>query len=327
MSQPENPITTVIRLLNKNLKITKEDGATANIQVTPEWQNQELLKNYDAQVTVGLTESRDNKVEISGRIRQRTTLIRVGVWTMDKQASADSGRLMREKIVEEINRVVKQNRSKPNETLYNFAGVGQTSETHKAYHAEAVTELPPEHADWTELTNAEYEKIWYSDDNRHSKTSNVNGEYALMLFRFKIESRKETIKQIVLTFEGYGTAPSGNGVTVKVWNHVAEEWQNAQNGTGETDETLVVTLASQVSDFVDEDGFVWLLARTANPSDGSTPAILYCDYVCCTVTVYGITYLDIVSFRDADRVDVKPILYHTEFTLKSWSFEDVGGVF
>jgi hypothetical protein len=230
-------------------------------------------------------------------------------------------------MVEEVNRIVRQNRNKPNETLYYFAGVGQTTGTHKAYSAGSATEPTPEHASWNELANVEYEKIWYSDDNRYSKSHNVNGEYALMLFRFKIDSREKAIKKIVLAFEGYGTAPAGNGVTTKVWNHVAQAWQNTQSGTGGADETITITLMSSLTDYIDDSGYVWLLARTTNPSDGITLAILYCDYACCTVTVNGITYLDIISYRDADRVDVKPFIFRTEFTLKSWSFEDVGGVF
>jgi hypothetical protein len=138
--------------------------------------------------------------------------------------------LTRQKMVEEVNRIVRQNRNKPNETLYYFAGVGRPTGTHKAYSAGSANELAPGHANWVELTDLDYQKIWYSDDNRYSKSHNVNGEYALMLFRFKIESREKAVKKIVLAFEGYGTAPSGNGVTIKVWNHVAQAWQNAQTG-------------------------------------------------------------------------------------------------
>jgi len=148
-----------------------------------------------------------------------------------------------------------------------------------------------------------------------------------MLFRFKIESRENTVKKIVLTFEGYGSTPAGNGVTIKVWNHIAGAWQNAQSGTGGADETLIITLTSNLANYVDDNQHVWLLAKTTNPSDGSTPAILYCDYVSCAITINGITYLDIVSFRDADRVDIKPFIYRTEFTLKSWCYEDIGGAF
>ncbi|MBT0160829.1 hypothetical protein G4O51_12690 [Candidatus Bathyarchaeota archaeon A05DMB-2] len=319
MSEVENPVDTVVRLLSNNMWVVKEDGSLASILVSKEWYDRELFKNYDGQMTVGLAESRDTKIEMSGRLRRRVGSLRANVWSQDM--------LTRQKMVEEVNRIVRQNRNKPNETLYYFAGVGQATGTHKAYNAGSATELPPNHVGWTELTNTEYEKIWYSDDQRHSKSHNVNGEYALMLFRFKIDSREKAVKKIVLAFEGYGTAPAGNGVTIKVWNHVAQAWQNAQSGTGGADETITITLTSSITDFIDDNGYVWLLARTTNPSDDATPAVLYCDYACCTVTVNGITYLDIVSYRDADRVDVKPFIFRTEFTLKSWSFEDVGGVF
>jgi len=83
-------------------------------------------------------------------------------------------------------------------------------------------------------------------------------------------------------------------------------------------------LSSNLADYVNDDGYVWLLARTTNHSNGIDEAILYCDYASCTVTVNGIVYLDVVSFRDADRVYSKPFIFHTEFHLKSWSFEDIG---
>jgi hypothetical protein len=319
MSEVENSVDTVVRLLSKNMWVVKEDGSLASILVSREWYDRELFKNYDGQITVGLAESRDTKIDVSGRLRRRVGSLRVNVWSQDM--------LTRQKMVEEVNRIVRQNRNKPNETLYYFRGIGQATGTHKAYHAGSAEELIPQHASWTELANVEYEKIWYSDDNRYSKSHNVNGEYALMLFRFKIDSREKTVKKIVLVFEGYGTAPAENGVTIKIWNHLAQAWQNTQSGTGGADETITITLTSNLTDYIDDSGYVWLLARTTNPSDGTTPAVLYCDYACCTVTVNGITYLDIISYRDADRVDVKPFIFRTEFTLKSWSFEDVGGVF
>lgn len=327
MSEIENSVDTVVRLLSKNMWVVKEDGSLASILVSKEWLDRELFKNYDGQITVGLVESIDAKVEMSGRLRRRLGSLRVNVWATDGEGSSDSGKLMRQKMVEEVNRIVRQNRNRTNETLYYFAGVGQATGTHKAYSAGSATEPTPEHTSWNELVNVDYEKIWYSDDNRYSISHTVNGEYALMLFRFKIDSREKAVKKIVLAFEGYGTALGGNGATIKVWNHVAQAWQNAQSGTAGADETITVTVTASITDFIDANGYVWLLARTTNPSDGSTPATLYCDYASCTVTVNGITYLDVVSFRDADRVDVKPFIFRTEFTLKSWSFEDIGGVF
>jgi len=327
MSEIEDPITTVIRLLSKNMRVVKEDGAVASIYVSKEWYDRELFKNYDGQITVGLSESRDTKIEMSGRVRRRIGTLRVNVWATDRPATSDPGRLMRQKLVEEVNRITRQNRNQPNVTSYNFAGLGYPEgDPHKAFQAGASTEIAP-NANWTELTNLEYQKIWYSDNDRYSKSHNVNLEYALMLFRFKIDSREKTVKKIVLAFEGYGTAPAGNGITIKVWNHVASAWQTAQSGTGGADETISITLTSDITNFIDDNGYVWLLARTTNTSNGITAAVIYCDYVSCTVTVNGITYLDVVGFRDADRVDTKPVIFRTEFTLKSWMFEDVGGVF
>jgi hypothetical protein len=140
-----------------------------------------------------------------------------------------------------------------------------------------------------------------------------------------VESREKTVKKMVLAFEGYGTAPSGDGVTVKVWNHAAGAWQNVQTGgAGGIDETITITVVSDLPNYIDDDGYVWFLARTSNASNGVAPATLYCDYTYCTVTVNGVSYCDIVGFRDLDRVDVKPFIFRTEIAVKSWFFENIG---
>lgn len=324
MTKFEDSVTTVVRLLQKNMHVVKEDGSLANIHVSKEWYDRQAFKNYDGQVTVGLEESRDQILEISAKTRRRLSLLRVNVWATDKPEQAINGRLMREKIREEVNRIVRQNRNKPNTTIYDFYAVGQSSDTHKAYNKSAETELTPQDSGWNELTNEDYAKIWYSDDTRFSKTASENGEYAMMLFRFKIESEVHTIKKIVLAFEGYGAAPAGNGFVIKVWNHVAEAWQNVQTSDAVTeDQAVTISLTSNLDNYVDDGGFVWFFARTANASDGSTDAVLHCDYACCTVTVNGITYCDVVNFRDLDDVRVKPFIFRTQFTVKTWMFENV----
>lgn len=326
MSEVEDPTATVVRLLENGMHVVKDDASLAQIRVSIEWYDRELLRNYDGQISVGLVESQEQKVEMAGKLRRRLGLIRVNVWTADKQGASDSGRLMRSKMVAEVNRVVRQNRDKPNETFYSFVGVGPSTGTHKAYYAGSAEELSPGSVSWDELASEEYEALWYSDDMRFSTNSEVDGEYALLLLGFKVGSRRATVRQIVLSFEGYGSASGGNGITMKVWNRVAGAWQNAQSLEGGEEGTVVVSVDSDVVDYVDDNGYVWLLARTMNPSDGAIPAVLYCDYTSCVVTVNGITYLDVVSFRDADFVEVKPFIFRTEFTLKSWFFENIGGI-
>jgi hypothetical protein len=328
MSSYEDPVTTTIRLLSKNIRVVKEDSSVASIYVSQQWYDRELFKNYDAQITVGLSQSEDHKVDLAGRIRQRRGRLVVNLWATDKPASSDPGRLMRQKMVEEVNRIVRQNMKIPNQTVYDFVGLGYPSgDPHKAFSAVATSELAPTDTAWAELSTLDYQKIWYADATDYSKSASVNLQFALMLFRLKIPSKASAFQSMVLSFVGYGTSPDGNGCTAKVWNPHTSQWENASSGSGSSNQTITITLTSTASNYVDVNGYVWLVARTANIGDGSTPAVLNCDYVSCMVTVNGISYLDVVSYRDRDKVDVKPFIFRTEFILKSWSFEDIGGIF
>lgn len=322
MSEVEDSVATVVRLLGENMYVVKDDGGIADIFVSGEWYDRELFKNYDGQVTVGLGESVDQKLELAGRLRRRLASLRVNLWAMDR-ANAESARLTRKKMVEEVNRIVRANRNKPNETTYDFAGLDSTSETHKAFDAAAATELVPSSTSWAELSVANYQKIWSSDNLRHSKETLINNHYPLMLFRFKIGAREQCVKKIVLSFEGNGTSPLGDGVTIKVWNHVASAWQQAQSGTGGEDQILTITISSNWTDYIDSNGYVWLLAKSTNPSNGDILASLRCDFVQCTIQVYGISFVDVVSYRFIDVTEFKPYLFRAEFLLKSWLFETV----
>ena len=317
MNTLEDPVTTVVRLLQKNMRLVKEDLSLGSVYVSKEWYDQELFKNYDAQVTVGLQRSEDKKLNLSGTMRRRLGFLKVNAWSRDRG--------IREKLREEINRIIREKKTTPNVTDYDFLGVGPPTGTHKAYRAASGIELSPGAVGWTELSAEEYQELWYSDDSRYSYSQSENGKYSMMLFRLKIESKENVVKKIVLAFEGYGPAPGGNGITIKVWDHVNTVWEEAQSGTGGADETIKITLTSSLTEYIDNDGYVWLLARTTNPSDGTTAAIIYCDYVVCSITVNGITYCDVVSYRDLDQVRVKPFLWRTEFMIKTWLFEKVLG--
>ena len=322
-------MVTLLRLITTRIRVVKDNGSLANLLATKEQYDRELLKQYDAQITLGLDSSQDQKLELAGRLRRRYMIFRCNIYTVDKAVSgADAGKVMRDKVTAQINTIIRENRNLPYQTVYNFYGLGYPSgDPHKAYAAGAASELAPSSTSWTELTNLEYQKIWSSDDVRFSKSHSVNNEYAMMLFRFKVDPREPCVKKIVLSFEGYGTSPGGNGATIKIWNHVASAWQEAQSGTGGGDETLTITISANWPNFIDSSGYVWLLAKTTNPSNGSTPAVLYCDFVQCTIQVYGLTHCDIVSYRNIDVTDVKPYLFRAEFLLKGWLFESISGVF
>jgi len=321
MAQIEDPTVTLVRLLDTNIQVVKEDGSLAGICVTTEWYDRELLKNVDGQVTVGLDRSEDQKLGFSATLRRRVGYARIKIWVVDRSGFA--GRHIRNTLRQEINRVVREKRTKPNETEYNYVNVGSDAAGHGAYYAESASELAPDAPEWTEFSASDYEKLWQSDDTRFSISQVEDGKYSLLLFRIKVESNEKVVKKIVLKFEGYGDAPSGNGVTVKAWNSEASAWQNTQTGTGGEDEEVTITLGSSLTDYIDSEGYVYLLARTTNPSNGASPAVIYCDYADCLVVVEGICYVDMVSYRDADEVRVKPYIWCTEFTVKTWLFENV----
>jgi len=323
MPNIEDSVTTLVRLLNNNIRLVKDDGSVGSVYVSKEWFDRDLMKTYDAQVTVGLSGSLDRKIGLSGSKHLTVDSPKINVWVVEKSSSVQSARRIRDKLRQEIKRIIREKRTKPNITKYTFWNLGTDSTTHKAYEAASDSELDPEDEGWSEIEGVDYNKIWYSDDDRHSKSADANLEYALQLFRFKTAAKPDVLTKLELTFEGYGTAPSGNGATIKVWNFTSEVWENAESGTGGADETLTISLTSSFENFVDSDGYVYLLVRTTNASDGSTPAVIYCDYVECTITVQGITYVDVVSHRDLDQVDVKPVIWRTEFLLKSWLFETV----
>lgn len=110
MSENVDPVNAVIELLRANMHVVKEDGSLANIQVSREWLNQGALpSDLDGQVTVGLAECADVKVELTGRLRRRVYTIRVNVWSREEN--------LRHKMVEEVNRIIVQNRNSPAEGI------------------------------------------------------------------------------------------------------------------------------------------------------------------------------------------------------------------
>jgi len=331
VTEVEDPVATLVRLFKTNIRVVNDDNSLASIYASREWCDRELLKNYDGQVTVGLRQPSSIKpVSLSHALTQRVLNFKVDCWTIDK-AGKQAGNRTRSKLREEILRVVRQKRFSPNVALYDFCGLGSAG-PHDAHHAASTTELMPSSSNWVEFTAGQYQSLWYSDDNRVSKSTSVNLEYAMMHFKIKLETSKydpheNNVNKIVLNFEGYGTAPIGSGVTIKVWNHVSTAWENAQTSSGGSDDTIIITLTANLTSFIEMDsqgvGYVYLLARTTNPSDGVTPAVLHCDYVKCTLIVEGLTHIKFSTFQDADDVSVKPFLLHTEFQVIGWMFENV----
>lgn len=322
MSAIEEPAVTVERLLRKKLRVILDSGDLAAVDVSAEYPNNDALRAGQAQVTVGLAESAYQKLDLSGKIRMQTSTLRVNAWATDTPVAAESSKSIRNKLATEITRVIYENRQSPNVTAYDYLGLSTGNINCKAFSSSS--EAQPS-GNWTELSSSDYQALWYSDDNRCQVSKQSNGACAALLLGFKIESSLDTIQRLVLFLEGYGTSPAGNGVTAKVWNNRQSAWQNEKSHSGNNeDHALSISLAVNPADYVDEDGYVWLLARSSHPSDGSTASILFCDYASCTTIVNGVTYCDVVGSRNLDRIDIKPPVYRTEFTVKTQLIQNNG---
>ena len=117
-----------------------------------------LLKEYDAQITLQVDPVlgvQDQKLNLSGSKRRLVHFFKCTVHSIDKIApGADAGRVMRNKVTEQIKAIIRENRTLPYETVYNFAGLGYPSgDPHKAYAAGAASELAPSSASWAELSS------------------------------------------------------------------------------------------------------------------------------------------------------------------------------
>jgi hypothetical protein len=335
LSEFENPVVTILRLIESRLRVVKDDGGLARVLCSQANYDRELLKDYDAQITVSKTAEpcQAQKHTLDGKLRRRIYSLRATITAVDKPSpNADVGRVLRDKVLEQLLLIIPENRNLPNRTVFYYYPLYDTSTTHKSFDAASLAEPEPLSASWSELDNTAYTKLWASDDQRHTKTASGSGEFAFMLFRFKIgakagecrnEPRKQCLKRLVLSFEGFGASPAGYGVTLKVWNHAAGSWGDAQVGTAGTDQTLTITLTSNLMNYVNDDGFLYLLARTTNPSDGVSPVVLHCDFVQATVDVRGVAFCDVHSYRDVDVTDVKPFLYREEIQIVAWLFESI----
>ncbi len=149
MSELEDPVATLLRLINSRIRVTKDNGEAAKLLASEAAFDRELLlKEYDAQITLQVDPVlgvQDQKLNLSGSKRRQLHFFKCTVHSIDKTApGSDAGRVMRNKVTEQIKAIIRENRTLPYETAYNFAGLGYPSgDPHKAYAAGAASELAP----------------------------------------------------------------------------------------------------------------------------------------------------------------------------------------
>ncbi|MCW4003735.1 MAG: hypothetical protein NWE95_07480 [Candidatus Bathyarchaeota archaeon] len=86
MSEFENPVVTILRLIESRLRVVKDDGGLAHVLCTQANYDRELLKDYDAQITVSKTSEpcQTQKHTLDGKLRRRIYSLRATITTVDK---------------------------------------------------------------------------------------------------------------------------------------------------------------------------------------------------------------------------------------------------
>ena len=114
----EDPKTPVLALLQENISVTKDDNTTpANVSITSGWYKDEIMKGFDAMVTVAML---DDMVTPSGWGYNRNPtgedhvyIVTVDVWTIDKFDATGkqivTDEVMRWKLVQQISEIIRAN--------------------------------------------------------------------------------------------------------------------------------------------------------------------------------------------------------------------------
>jgi hypothetical protein len=153
---------------------------------------------------------------------------------------------------------------------YEFSGITKPSFTHVArYDTDDASLEAATVFDTTggEFDNTAYQQI-HASDNSRAVDSGGSGDYAQHIFRFKVVESKTSLSRLSVTWEGYsqyGVFIFWTGVTtsngVRIWNHTASSWEILGDvQSSEATVSNVYTNISQISNYIDDNGYVFLMA-------------------------------------------------------------------
>lgn len=127
---------------------------------------------------------------------------------------------------------------------------------------------PPEIGE--EFAAEEYQNISARDDRwAYSSTSS----YDYHRFKFTIDEAVQSITQIYVEHEGYAYSPEGDeyGVKLYIWNCKDLKWESVGRHNASSDAILSGSFTSDLSRYVDQNGYLQLLAEEDTSLPGSCP--------------------------------------------------------
>src|SRR6056297_1580859 len=141
------------------------------------------------------------------------------------------------------------------------------------------TETPPDtliaSESSVEISSTELNTVSTDDSNHHLSSSVTN--YAS--HRVKIKLTETNPDEIVLSAKGYGAGGGADeGWKMFIWNFTTETWgTELDSHTNDVSTELTATINTDVSDYIDDDGYVQVLlsAYTGTELAGSTSKLYY----------------------------------------------------
>lgn len=330
MTEFEDPVDTIIRLLDNQLNLTFDDGSAMALLVTRKTCDRRQFTTYDGQISVSEIEpSTLRPLNLEQSVAQRLAALQIIACAVQK--TKEDGDRIRHKLREDIVRVLREYRFRPHLTSWTFANITQATDKHTALEQDAAAQPDPDDGSFTELSDANYGKVGASDDDRFQQTTSENTKFPFSLLKFKFATPKESqVSGIGIAVEGYGVIPGGNGFKLSIWNHVASAWQQAQTHAEASDDTLTITITSGMTNYIEvaADGYsyIYVLVQTTQASDGVDPAATHIDYALCQLTVDAITHIRTPAYTDLDEGRGKECFFKTIFRTVAWLIQTVAAV-
>ncbi len=176
---------------------------------------------------------------------------------------------------------------------YNYAGVTSPSTTQVARYDVDDTNLENDPTIGTEFGDPEYAAIAVSDDARTDTTTTNTFNYAQEIYRFKVAA-PTYIDEFTVTWEGfvhYVGFGCGEHQKLVIWNYDDDAWEevstdfvvystySAPMPYPPLDGVITETLDTDVSDYVNDDGYIYFMVWAKDGPCGNCHSHIDTDYV------------------------------------------------
>ncbi len=179
--------------------------------------------------------------------------------------------------------------------IYNFSGITSPSTTYVADWKDEIPSNP--NIFGTEATTPDYGNLSLSDNQEWWTSTSTGSTPNSQKYRFKINELPVTISNLTVLWEGYGIDYIGSSCLTEdnyaylyIWNFTSSSWLLVGSHTSSSDSTIMKNYTSNINDFVNASGYLFMYAKTGTPGSNYCEGNLYTDFVKVETTTNGQVY-------------------------------------